>query len=49
MKTRTKMYWVTVLYFAEGFPFGIVYDTLPVFFRIHGIGLAEIGALSLRG
>ncbi len=49
MKTRTKLYWVTILYFAEGFPFGIVYDTLPVFFRIHGIGLAEIGALSLRG
>jgi MFS transporter, PAT family, beta-lactamase induction signal transducer AmpG len=49
MKTRTKLYWVTVLYFAEGFPFGIVYDTLPVFLRIHGIGLAEIGALSLRG
>lgn len=49
MKTRTKLYWVTALYFAEGFPFGIVYDALPVFFRIHGIGLAEIGALSLRG
>jgi PAT family beta-lactamase induction signal transducer AmpG len=49
MKTRTKLYWVTALYFAEGFPFGIVYDTLPVFFRIHGISLAEIGALSLRG
>ena len=49
MKTRTKLYWVTALYFAEGFPFGIVYDALPVFFRIHGISLAEIGALSLRG
>lgn len=49
MKTRTKLYWVTALYFAEGFPFGIVYDALPVFFRIHGIRLAEIGALSLRG
>ncbi|HWT82548.1 MAG TPA: MFS transporter [Candidatus Methylomirabilis sp.] len=49
MKTRTKLCWVTALYFAEGFPFGIVYDALPVFFRIHGIRLAEIGALSLRG
>ncbi len=49
MKTRTKFYWVAVLYFAEGFPFGIVYDALPVFFRFHGIRLADIGLLSLVG
>ena len=28
MKTTTKLYWVAVLYFADGFPFGIVKDTL---------------------
>jgi len=49
MKTTTKLYWVAVLYFAEGFPFGIVNDALPVFFRIHGIRLADIGLLSLVG
>jgi len=49
MKTTTKLYWVTVLYFAEGFPFGIVNDALPVFFRIHGVRLADIGLLSLVG
>jgi PAT family beta-lactamase induction signal transducer AmpG len=47
--TRTKLYWVAVLYFAEGFPFGIVKDTLPVFFRVHGVRLADIGLLTLVG
>jgi PAT family beta-lactamase induction signal transducer AmpG len=49
MKTRTKLTWVAILYFAEGFPFGIVNDALPIFFRIHGIRLADIGLLSLVG
>ena len=49
MKTTTKLYWVAVLYFAEGFPFGIVNDALPVFLRMHGIRLADIGLLSLVG
>jgi len=49
MTTRAKLFWVAVLYFAEGFPFGIVNDALPVFFRIHGIRLADIGLLSLVG
>jgi PAT family beta-lactamase induction signal transducer AmpG len=47
--TRTKLYWVTLLYFAEGFPFGILNDALPVFFRMHGVRLADIGLLSLVG
>ena len=49
MTTRTKLYWVAVLYFAEGFPFGILNDALPVFFRMHGVRLADIGLLSLVG
>ncbi|MGD0265959.1 MAG: MFS transporter [Candidatus Methylomirabilota bacterium] len=49
MRTRTKLTWVAILYFAEGFPFGIVNDALPIFFRIHGIRLADIGLLSLVG
>ncbi|MGE5849929.1 MAG: MFS transporter, partial [Candidatus Methylomirabilota bacterium] len=43
MTTTTKLTWVAILYFAEGFPFGIVNGAFPVFFRIHGVRLAEIG------
>jgi PAT family beta-lactamase induction signal transducer AmpG len=46
---RDKLFWITVLYFAEGFPFGIVFDNLPVYFRIHGVSLTEIGLMSLLG
>jgi MFS transporter, PAT family, beta-lactamase induction signal transducer AmpG len=47
--TKHKLTWVTILYFAEGFPFGILNDAVPVFFRLHGVRLAEIGFLSLIG
>jgi PAT family beta-lactamase induction signal transducer AmpG len=47
--TSTKLCWVALLYFAEGFPFGIVNDALPVYFRVHGVRLADIGLLSLVG
>jgi len=49
MNLTTKLTWVAILYFAEGFPFGIVNDALPVFFRFHGVRLADIGLLSLVG
>ncbi len=49
MRTRTKLLWVVLLYFAQGFPFGIVAECLPVFFRVHGVGLREIGLFSLIG
>ena len=42
-----KLRWVAVLYLAEGLPFGFAIDTLPVYFRVHGVSLAAIGALSL--
>lgn len=44
-----KLFWISILYFAEGFPFGIVIDTLPVYFRVHGVSLTEIGLMSLLG
>ena len=44
---RRKLYWVAVLYFAEGFPFGIAYKVWPVYFRLHGVSLAEIGLMAL--
>ena len=49
MSTRTKLFWVAVLYFAEGFPFGLVFDAFPVYFRFHHVSLASIGLLSLAG
>jgi PAT family beta-lactamase induction signal transducer AmpG len=46
---ESKLFWVGILYFAEGFPFGIFYDVLPVYFRQMGVDLREIGFLSLLG
>ncbi|MFV2072087.1 MAG: MFS transporter [Thermoanaerobaculales bacterium] len=47
MTKRRILFWVAVLYFAEGLPFGIAYDVWPVFFRVHGVSLREIGLMSL--
>ena len=47
--TRTKLLWVALLYFAEGFPFGLLFDAFPVYFRLHGMSLTEIGLLSVVG
>jgi PAT family beta-lactamase induction signal transducer AmpG len=47
MELRRTLTWIAVLYFAEGLPFGIAYDVWPVFFRVHGVSLTEIGLLSL--
>ncbi len=49
MTTRAKLFWVAVLYFAEGFPFGLLIDTFPVYFRIHGVSLAQLGLLNVVG
>lgn len=46
---RSRLFWVGVLYFAEGFPLGVFYEMLPVHFRMQGIDLSEIGFLSLLG
>jgi PAT family beta-lactamase induction signal transducer AmpG len=42
-----KLLVISFLYFAEGFPFGILEQTLPVYFRIHGLSLVHMGLLSL--
>ena len=47
MTKRKVLFWIAVLYFAEGLPFGIAYDVWPVFFRVHGVSLREIGFMSL--
>jgi len=46
---QSKMFWIGILYFSEGFPLGIFYDLFPVQFRQQGISLSEIGFLSLLG
>jgi PAT family beta-lactamase induction signal transducer AmpG len=47
--TRNKLFWVGVLYFAEGFPLGVFYEIFPVYFRQQGVELKDIGLLSLLG
>ena len=49
LSTRTKLTWVALLYFAEGFPFGLLFDAFPVYFRSHGVSLTDIGLISLAG
>ncbi len=44
---RSKLFWVGVLYFAEGFPLGAFFDIFPVHFRQQGINLRDIGFMSL--
>jgi PAT family beta-lactamase induction signal transducer AmpG len=43
---RRKLVLVAGLYFVEGFPPGIAADVWPVWFRVHGASLAEIGWVS---
>jgi len=49
LSTRRKLTWVAILYFAEGFPFGLLFDAFPIYFRSHGVSLTEIGLISLAG
>jgi len=46
---RSKLFWVSLLYFSEGFPLGIFFDLFPVYFRQQGVELNKIGLLSLLG
>ncbi len=44
-----RMRWVTVLYFAEGFPYGVFREVWSVYFRSAGVSLKEIGLMDLLG
>lgn len=46
---RRHFFWVAVLYFAEGLPYGLFSDVIPVQWRQEGVSLAAIGTLSLLG
>jgi PAT family beta-lactamase induction signal transducer AmpG len=43
MSLRKKLVWISILYFAEGLPYGLLYDVLSVYFRQSGVSLKEIG------
>jgi len=45
MTLRKKLFWISVFYFSQGMPFGVVLDVLPVYFRQNGVSLSEIGLL----
>jgi PAT family beta-lactamase induction signal transducer AmpG len=46
---KSKLFWISLLYFSEGFPLGLFFDLFPVYFRQQGIELSKIGLLSLLG
>jgi MFS transporter, PAT family, beta-lactamase induction signal transducer AmpG len=46
MNLRKKLFWISILYFAEGLPFGIFRDMWPVYFRQNGVSLKEIGFMT---
>ncbi len=45
MTLRKKLFWISVFYFAQGMPFGVVIDVLPVYFRQNNVSLTEIGLM----
>ncbi|MFN3921640.1 MAG: MFS transporter [Caldimicrobium sp.] len=44
-----KLFWITLLYFLSGIPFGFFYTFIPVFLRTQGIDLVHIGLISSAG
>ncbi len=46
MDLRKKLIIIAGVYVIEGFPMGIFRDLWPVYFRVHGVSLATIGAVS---
>ncbi|MFN3504895.1 MAG: MFS transporter [Caldimicrobium sp.] len=44
-----KLFWISILYFFSGVPFGFFYTFLPVFLRSQGVDLVQIGLISGAG
>src|SRR5690349_23468677 len=42
---RKKLAVIALLYFIQGAPVGILWEVLPVFFRVNGVSLRAIGGL----
>lgn len=49
MPLRRKLFWVAILYFAQGFPAGIVKRTLNNYFAYEGVPKPLVGLLSAIG
>jgi PAT family beta-lactamase induction signal transducer AmpG len=47
MTRRIMLAWIAVLYFVEGLPFGIFDGAMPVYLRMRGVALSDIGLISL--
>src|SRR4029077_7944241 len=45
--SQKKLGIVALLYFIQGAPAGILWEVLPVFFRVNGVSLRAIGGLRL--
>ena len=46
-ETKNKLGVVALLYFVQGAPAAILWEVLPVYFRLHGVSLRAIGGLRL--
>ncbi|MGH7830552.1 MAG: MFS transporter [Candidatus Binatia bacterium] len=46
-ESRRKLGFVALLYFIQGSPPAILWEVLPVYFRLHGVSLRAIGGLRL--
>lgn len=46
---RRKLTWISVLYFASGFPYGVFAELLPTYFRTQGVSLTDIGLITALG
>src|SRR5215467_10091167 len=44
-ETKKKLGVIALLYFIQGAPAGILWEVLPVFFRVNGVSLRAIGGL----
>jgi PAT family beta-lactamase induction signal transducer AmpG len=43
---RVRLSWIAVVAFASGFPFGLVNEAVPIYLRVHGASLVDIGHLN---
>src|SRR5436190_321789 len=46
LNTRALLMSVATLYFAEGFPYGLISEVFPLYMRQQGASLRQIGLLS---
>jgi PAT family beta-lactamase induction signal transducer AmpG len=49
MSVRAKLAWVAVLYFAEGLPYGLIFDTFNAYLSTQGVSLREVGLAASAG